>query len=66
MNMMSDKELLSIQQRKVKDQDRDIEDILGNVKKGTEQTREVKNELLKQNLLLDDLEKDVLLYNLDG
>jgi hypothetical protein len=66
MNMMSDKELLSIQQRKIKEQDKEIEDILGNVKKGTEQSKEVKNELLKQNLLLDDLEKDVHKSNLDG
>lgn len=63
---MSDRQLLDIQQVKIKTQNRDIEEIIGQVKRGNEMTKETKNELLKQNLLLDNLERDVRLsYYLD-
>ncbi len=63
---MSDRQLLDIQQSKVKDQNKEIDEIIGNVKRGNEMTKETRGELLKQNLLLDNLDKDVIDFNLDG
>ena len=49
-------ELLEYQQRKIKDQDQEIEEITGEVKKGKEMGKVIKTNLENQNKLLDDVE----------
>ena len=53
---MSNSELLEYQQRKIKDQDQEIEEITGEVKKGKEMGKVIKTNLETQNKLLDDVE----------
>ncbi len=56
---MSNKQLFEYSQKKLKDQDGQIDELIGYTKKGKEMGNELKSELTKQNLLLDDVEKDV-------
>ena len=63
---MSDRQLMNIQQAKIKEQNRDIDEIIGHVKMGNEMTLATKDELTKQNKLLDDVDRDVMAFNLDG
>ncbi len=58
---MSNKQLFEYSQKKLKDQDGQVDELIGYTKKGKEMGNELKSELTKQNLLLDDVEKDVLL-----
>lgn len=53
---MTNTELLEYQQRKIKDQDQEIEEITGEVKKGKEMGKVIKTNLENQNKLLDDVE----------
>ena len=53
---MTNTELLEYQQRKIKDQDQEIEEITGEVKKGKEMGKVIKTNLESQNKLLDDVE----------
>ena len=48
--------MLEYQQRKIKDQDQEIEEITGEVKKGKEMGKVIKTNLETQNKLLDDVE----------
>jgi len=43
----------------LKDQDNQIDDLIGFTRKGKELGTELQGELKKQNVLLDDVEKDV-------
>ena len=56
---MSNKQYYEYSQKKLKGQDEKVEELIGYSKKGKELGTELKNELGKQNLLLDDVEKDV-------
>ena len=53
---MTNTELLEYQQRKIKNQDQEIEEITGEVKKGKEMGKVIKTNLESQNKLLDDVE----------
>ena len=59
MRDMSNRQLFDYQQKKLKNQDNDIEEIIGYAKEGKEINKELKTELLKQNRQLDDIEMDV-------
>ncbi len=59
MKNMSSKQLFEYSQKKLKDQDAQLDEFIGYTKKGKELGNELKSELTKQNLLLDDVEKDV-------
>ncbi len=48
-----------VQQKKIKDQNLELENMMLEVKRGNEMARETGVELLKQNLLLGDIDKDV-------
>ena len=61
---MINTELLEYQQRKIKDQDQEIEEITGEVKKGKEMGKVIKTNLESQNKLLDDVESGM--DNLDS
>ena len=61
---MTNTELLEYQQRKIKDQDQEIEEITGEVKKGKEMGKVIKTNLESQNKLLDDVESGM--DNLDS
>jgi hypothetical protein len=63
---LSDKELIYLQQKKIKDQNLELENIVLDAKRGNAMARETSVELLKQNLLLEDMDKDVFDFNLDG
>jgi hypothetical protein len=65
---MTNKQLADLQKKKIKEQDQDVVDIIGNAKKGKQQAAVIKNELEKQNALLDDVDKDVIspVNRLDG
>ena len=56
---MSNRQVFEYSQKKLKDQDNQIEDLIGYTKRGKEMGNELKTELNKQNLLLDDVEEDV-------
>jgi hypothetical protein len=56
---MTNKQLADLQKKKIKDQNVDVEEIIGHTKKGHQQAAVIKDELHKQNHLLDDVEKDV-------
>jgi hypothetical protein len=60
MKEMNNQELFSVQQKKLKDQNKDIDEIIGYAKEGKEINKELKTELLVQNRKLDDIETDVL------
>lgn len=62
MKGMNNKQVLDYQQKKIKDQDDQVLDIIGYSKKGKELGKDLKEELIKQNKVLDDVEKDVNLY----
>lgn len=64
MREMNNHELFSMQQKKLKDQNKDIDDIIGYAKEGREMNKELKTELLVQNRKLDDIETDVFFKNL--
>jgi len=59
MRDMSNRHLIDYQQKKLKNQDKDIDEIIGYAKEGKEINKELKTELLKQNRQLDDIEMDV-------
>jgi hypothetical protein len=59
MDGMTNKQLSDLQKRKLKEQNGDIDEIIGQTKKGKQQAKEIKDELEVQNHLLDDVEKDV-------
>lgn len=59
MKDWSNRQIYDNSQKKLKNQDAQVEEISGTVKKGKELTKELKNELGKQNLMLEDVEKDV-------
>ena len=61
---MTNTELLEYQQRKIKDQDQEIEEITGEFKKGKEMGKVIKTNLESQNKLLDDVESGM--DNLDS
>ena len=61
MRDMSNRQLFDNQQKKLKNQDKDIEEIIGYAKEGKEINKELKTELLKQNRELDDIEMDVII-----
>ena len=61
---MTNTELLEYQQGKIKDQDQEIEEITGEVKKGKEMGKVIKTNLESQNKLLDDVESGM--DNLDS
>lgn len=61
MRDMSNRQLFEHQQKKLQNQDKDIEEIIGYAKEGKEINKELKTELLKQNRELDDIEMDVIL-----
>lgn len=61
---MTNTELLEYQQKKIKDQDQEIEEITGEVKKGKEMGKVIKTNLESQNKLLDDVESGM--DNLDS
>lgn len=61
MKEMSNRQLFDHQQKKLKNQDKDIEEIIGYAKEGKEINKELKTELLKQNRQLDDIEMDVMI-----
>ena len=56
---MSNRQVFDNSQRKLKEQDNQIDELIGYTKKGKEMGNELKTELTKQNLMLDDVEKDV-------
>jgi hypothetical protein len=56
---MSNKQYYEYSQKKLKGQDEKVEELIGYTKKGKELGTELKSELVKQNVLLDDVEKDV-------
>ncbi len=60
---MSNRQIFEYSQKKLKDQDNQIDDLIGYTKRGKEMGNELKTELNKQNLLLDDVEKDVRVNN---
>ncbi len=57
---LSNRQLMDYSQKKLKDQDNQIDDLIGYSRKGKELGTELQGELKKQNLLLDDVEKDVI------
>lgn len=59
MRNMTNNQLFEMQQKKLKSQDKDIDEIIGYTKEGKEMNKELKTELLKQNRQLDDIETDV-------
>ena len=59
MKIMSNKELFDNQQKKLKDQDNDLDEIIGYAKEGKEINKDLRTELLKQNLKLDEIDTDV-------
>jgi len=61
MKDMSNRQLFDYQQRKIKSQDQDIDEIIGYAKEGREINKELKTELLKQGRQLDDIEMDVII-----
>lgn len=63
MREMNNHELFSMQQKKLKDQNKDIDEIIGYAKEGNEINKELKTELLVQNRKLDDIETDVIFNN---
>jgi len=60
---MSNKEIMALSMKTIKDQDDQIDNLIGYTKKGKELSNEIHNELSKQNVLLDDVEKDVKVFN---
>lgn len=60
MKDMSNRQLFDYQQKKLKNQDQDIDEIIGYAKEGREINKELKTELLKQGRQLDDIEMDVI------
>lgn len=56
---LSNRQILEYSQKKLKDQDNQIDDLIGFTRKGKELGTELQGELKKQNVLLDDVEKDV-------
>ena len=61
MREMSNRELFDSQQKKLKKQENDIDEIIGYSKEGKDVSKELQMELIKQNKHLDDIEKDVIL-----
>ena len=62
MRDMNNNQLFDMQQKKLKSQDTDIDEIIGYTKEGKEINKELKTELLKQNRQLDDIDDDVILF----
>ena len=60
---MGNKQLYDNAQKKLKDQDGMLDELIGYSKKGKDLGNELKSELIKQNHQLDDVEKDVKLNN---
>ena len=63
MKGMNNNQLFAEQQKKLKSQDKDIDEIIGYTKEGKEINKELKTELLKQNRQLDDIDTDVILFS---
>jgi hypothetical protein len=59
---MTNQQIMLLQQSKIKQQDSELDDIVGGVKKGRKHAKELKEELLQQNTLLGYVEKDVRAY----
>jgi hypothetical protein len=59
MKDMNNKQLFDMQQKKLKDQDQDIDKAISLAKSGKQQARELKDELSGQVKLLGDVEQDV-------
>jgi hypothetical protein len=59
MKEMNNRQAYDYSKKKLKNQDSQVEDLIGYTKKGKEIGNELKGELNKQNLLLGDVEKDV-------
>ena len=62
MRDMNNNQLFDMQQKKLKSQDQDIDEIIGYTKEGKEINKELKTELLKQNRQLDDIDTDVIFF----
>ncbi len=54
---------MALSMKTIKEQDNQIDDLIGYTKKGKELSNEIHNELSKQNVLLDSVEKDVKVFN---
>lgn len=59
MKNMSNKELISAQKEKIKQQDKQLEDIANDVVIGDKLAKEFNHELKEQNKQLDDIQKDI-------
>lgn len=59
MKKMSNTELFSSQQKKIQNQNQEIEEIVGQAKVGKEMAIEIRDDLGKQNKLLDEVGNDV-------
>ncbi len=58
---MNSKQLYEYQQKKLTNQNQQVDELIGYTKKGKELGNELKEELIKQNAQLDDVEKDVFI-----
>lgn len=58
MKNMSNNELMNAQKEKIKQQDRQMEEIANEAVKGQKIAREIKHELVDQNKQLDEMQKD--------
>ncbi len=56
---MGNREIYDYSKKKLKAQDAQVDELIGYTKQGKDLGNELKSELNKQNLLLDDVEKDV-------
>jgi hypothetical protein len=59
MNTMTNRQLHEVQQRKIKEQESELTEIVGHTTKGRKQAKQLREELHYQNLLLEDVDKDV-------
>lgn len=68
MKTLSNRQLFETQQKKLNKQDEQLEECIGYTKKGKELGKELKNDLEKQNRLLEEVDTDVklILVNIDG
>ena len=60
MKEMNNNQLFDMQQKKLRSQDKDIDEIVGYAKEGREINKELSKELLAQNRQLDNIDTDVI------
>jgi hypothetical protein len=59
MKVQSNNQMMDGYKKKIRNQDDQLEELIGITKQGQHEAKELKTELKKQNVQLDDVEKDV-------